>query len=983
MKQTNSSEGFILKLLLPLFLFCLSLISGVLNIDAAELSTVPDSLTPQGIYTTEPVISTEEDNDTVSQDDLIPSTFPEDEPIISKTLDNETEITLTPQAELTEEPTEPSDTPLPVEYSLKVDANGGTIYMEEFEKYVDGYTLYRTVDSTAARYVLSDGSEYSFEVTDATKWGVVIPTPVLEGCYFQAWDNTNTSAIDSSTPDKTNQKLTKSFGVKAIWSTTPSSTPTPTVTPTPIIRKFTFDSDGGSSVATIYREKGAEWGFVLPTPTKKGYVLDYWQNTKTGTKYTDIYRFENYTVNNDFSVKAVWKLADYSLTYNLKGGYFETDPNFKLSYNMKTPTFTLIKPKRKYYNFAGWYTNSKFTGSPVTKVVLGSTGDKTFYAKWVKAKPGAVTVSKLTNPTGKIKITLKKVASVKGYQVKISTNKNFKSNTITCDIKNKTSYTYPNACKRTYYVKARAYAKDSTGNLCYGSYGKAKKIKVTKMPKEYTPTSTSATITSAKATSSTVMTIKGKFKKRLKSSDDFYYVVRVNEKTGKYMRVMAKLPKTSNPTVKIPITGKGMGNLANHFAFAIKKGKSYMIVSKPSYIKNPEAGAMNKMKRFVPSTKKGMQGASVTELGAKHTLLNLDLNWIIAEPGSGTPFVYNGKTYYFNEYYRAEVMSKNSQGIAVSMVILMSWNEKNSYLIHPSARVPGKTYYTLNTVDENAKETLAATFAYLGQFFGQENCYVSNWILGNEVNAHLAWNYAGSQSLTDYMTSYADAFSLMYYGVKQGYGNARCYISLDHAWNKAVPTAGYSGHATLNAFVDALKKNHSNVKWNLAYHAYPTPLTAPDFWKNAGVTGDVNSTPYITPKNIEVLSRYIKNTYGKDTRIILSEQGFTSSRGQNIQAAAIAYTYYKAEFDDMIDAVIFRCEYDAPVEVAQGLAMGMMTDVNTCHRKEAFRVYKYMDTPSSNSVTDPYLPTIGAKSWSSIIPGYNTKKFKSMPKNNM
>lgn len=977
MKQTNSSEGFIFKLLLPLFLFCLSLLSGVLTIDAAELSKGPDNLPPQGVYVTQPVISTEENQESPSEKENALSATPQEEETVSTT--PEVEITLTPQAELTEEPTEPSDTPLPVEYSLKVDANGGTIYMEEFGEYVDGYTLYRTANSTAARYVLSDGREYSFEVADASKWGIVIPTPVLEGNYFQAWDNTNTSAVDSSNPNKVNQNLTKSFGVKAIWSTTPSSTPTPTVTPTPIIRKFTFDSDGGSPVATVYREKGDVWGFVLPTPTKKGYVLDYWYNTNTQTKYNDIYRFENYTVNNDFSVKAAWKLADYSVNYNLKGGYFLDNTKIIESYTMNTPTFTLVKPVRKNYNFAGWYTNSKFTGSPVTKVTLGSTGDKNLYAKWVSAKPSGVTVSKLTNPAGKIKINLKKVSNVKDYQVKISTNKNFKSNNITYDIKNKTSFTYTNACKHTYYIKARAYVKDSTGNLCYGSYGKVKKIKVTKVAKEYTPTSTSATITSANATSSTEMTIKGKFKKRLKSSDDYYYVVHVNEKTGKYMRVMAKFPKTSTPTVKIPITGKGMGNLANHFAFAIKKGKSYMLVSKPSYIKNPEAGAINTMKRVVPSTKKGMQGAYTSDLGSKNTLINIELNKMIASNGGGTPFVYNGKTYYFNEPHPSwDVTDKNNAGINVTFVILLRWDDNCSYLIHPSARVKGKTYYTLNTVESKGRETLAAMFAFLGQTYGQKNCYVSNWVLGNEVNAHLAWNYAGNQSLTDYMTSYADAFSLLYYGVKQGYGNARCYISLDHAWNKAVPTAGYSSHATLDAFVSALKKNHSNVKWNLAYHAYPAPLTAPDLWNNTGVTNNVNTTLYITPKNIEILSKYIKNNYGKDTRIILSEQGFTSSRGQNIQAAALAYTYYKAEFDDMIDAVIFRCEYDAQEEVAQGLAMGMM-DRNG-GRKEAYNVFKYMDTPSSTKVTTPYLSTIGAKSWSSIIPGYSAKKFNSMPK---
>lgn len=983
MKQTNSSEGFILKLLLPLFLFCLSLISGVLNIDAAELSTVPDSLTPQGIYTTEPVISTEEDNDTVSQDDLIPSTFPEDEPIISKALDNETEITLPPQAELTEEPTEPSDTPLPVEYSLKVDANGGTIYMEEFGEYVDGYTLYRTVNSTAARYVLSDGREYSFEVADASKWGIVIPTPVLEGNYFQAWDNTNTSAVDSSNPNKVNQNLTKSFGVKAIWSTTPSSTPTPTVTPTPIIRKFTFDSDGGSSVATIYREKGEEWGFVLPTPTKKGYVLDYWQNTKTGTKYTDIYRFESYTVNNDFSVKAVWKLADYSLTYNLKGGYFETDPNFKLSYNIKTPTFTLIKPKRKYYNFAGWYTNSKFTGSPVTKVVLGSTGDKTFYAKWVKAKPGAVTVSKLTNPTGKIKITLKKVASVKGYQVKISTNKNFKSNTITCDIKNKTSYTYPNACKRTYYVKARAYAKDSTGNLCYGSYGKAKKIKVTKMPKEYTPTSTSGKLTSVKAISTSYVQVKAKVTKRLKSSDDFYYIVKVNPDNDTIVEgVIKKIPKQTSIVENVSIENGKVSNLMAKYALAVKKSGKYMLISNKMWVANPQASAANTVAYTKGASKKGIQGAPIDKYpdwansNTDHTLLNLDLNWIIGDQTNGMPYKYNGKTYYFKGYYEGYIKLCNEKNINVSMVVLLTYDEKTKHLIHPAARTPGKNYYTLNTEDKAAREHLEAIFSYLGEHYGQSECYVSNWILGNEVNSHKVWNYAGNMDLNTYMKSYAKAFRMMYYGVKHGYSNAKCFISLDHMWN--VGTSGFSSKATLDSFAKAIKAENKYVEFNIAFHAYPANLKNAAFWNDA-VSNSVN-TSYISPKNIEVLTNYVKNNFGTKTRIILSEQGFNAGSGDNVQAAALAYAYYKAEFNPMIDSFIIRSYIDHMDEVNQGLSFGMC-NLNGAYRS-AFYVYVNMNTPNSTKYTNQYLSTIGAKDWNSIIPGYNAKKFKSMKHSN-
>ena len=46
---------------------------------------------------------------------------------------------------------------------------------------------------------------------------------------------------------------------------------------------------------------------------------------------------------------------------------------------------------REGYTFAGWYDNPAFAGNPVTEVPLGSTGDKTFYAKWI-IKKGAIAI---------------------------------------------------------------------------------------------------------------------------------------------------------------------------------------------------------------------------------------------------------------------------------------------------------------------------------------------------------------------------------------------------------------------------------------------------------------------------------------------------------------------------------------------------------------------------------------------------------------
>lgn len=68
----------------------------------------------------------------------------------------------------------------------------------------------------------------------------------------------------------------------------------------------------------------------------------------------------------------------YNLTLELNGG--------SLSSNVTSYTndadFVLPTPTKSGNTFAGWFDNSSFNGSAVTKIAKGSTGDKTFYAKW-------------------------------------------------------------------------------------------------------------------------------------------------------------------------------------------------------------------------------------------------------------------------------------------------------------------------------------------------------------------------------------------------------------------------------------------------------------------------------------------------------------------------------------------------------------------------------------------------------------------------
>ena len=140
-------------------------------------------------------------------------------------------------------------------------------------------------------------------------------------------------------------------------------------------------------------------------------------------------------------------------------------------------TVSPIKAQRKGYLFKGWYTQPT-DGTKVTSLKI--TTDTTLYARWAKVKVKKAKISKLKNKPGKkAAVKIKKISGAKGYQVVYSTKRSFKN----AKKKNTTKRTVTLKRlkkKKTYYIKVRAYKKDSAGKKVYGSYSAAKKVKIKK-----------------------------------------------------------------------------------------------------------------------------------------------------------------------------------------------------------------------------------------------------------------------------------------------------------------------------------------------------------------------------------------------------------------------------------------------------------------------------------------------------------------------
>lgn len=623
------------------------------------------------------------------------------------------------------------------------------------------------------------------------------------------------------------------------------------------------------------------------------------------------------------------------------------------------------------------------------------------FTKSVK-KPAQVKKLTLTNPAkGKLRIRYQKVTGAKGYEIVYATNRSFTASKIVLDVKKtKTDITeLPQG--KTYYVKVRAYKTDENGKKIYGKYSSKKKLTIKKGLAEIEAKKGAAKLGSVKLADASTVKATAKVKKRVKSSDEFYYLFALDsyQSKGSGLKPVAKAAKKKSVTFTLPLQKETKNSvLQKKFVVAVKKGRKYIMLSDAMYITNPEKTAYFSYPFPTAPSKKGLQinadmMSDVEELGVKNTAYNIILSDIIATAGQhnaqeGISYEYNGKTYWFSrsavQGYDSLFLKTRAENMVVTGILLLGYRSDLTYLIAPKGRSQGHQYYMFNTKSKKARLQLEAACSFLAERYSG-NAYVTNWVVGNEVNAYQDWNYAGLKNIQEYAAAYAEEYRLVATCMKSMYQNARVYISLDNNWTRTT-TGVYAGKKFLDQFAQELEKE-GKIGFHIAYHPYSYPLTTADFWNDtSGLAGKGSKAKVITMANLSVMTNYVKKTYGKNTRILLSETGFSSGQSEQIQAAAIAYAYYIAESNDMVDALIISRHVDNEVEIRQNIRTGLWTTYgDSLHpnewadrKKYAWYVFKYMDTTKSSEWTDFALNYIRAASWESLIPGFSQSRFLAM-----
>ena len=103
---------------------------------------------------------------------------------------------------------------------------------------------------------------------------------------------------------------------------------------------------------------------------------------------------------------AKWQTITYQVVFNENGGEYSASYTKPLSYEegkgLLLPTENNIS--KSGHVFAGWYTNTSFTGSPVLEISVNETGNREYFAKWnrilsitfIAGENGSVTTGSIT-----------------------------------------------------------------------------------------------------------------------------------------------------------------------------------------------------------------------------------------------------------------------------------------------------------------------------------------------------------------------------------------------------------------------------------------------------------------------------------------------------------------------------------------------------------------------------------------------------------
>lgn len=396
------------------------------------------------------------------------------------------------------------------------------------------------------------------------------------------------------------------------------------------------------------------------------------------------------------------------------------------------------------------------------------------------------------------------------------------------------------------------------------------------------------------------------------------------------------------------------------------------------YATDLSSAAANDLPRRVPGGLKGLGGVraglpleELLELGVKNITINMPLSHllVVGSREGWIPFEHDGQSWSVHpgSISRHDELARfaREHDIVTSAILLVNFSssEFGKRLVHPEADRAGH-YAMPNFTTAEGVAAYEAVIEFLARRYsapGAPHGRIDNWIIHNEVGYGWEWTNMGRQPPGVYMDHYLRSMRLVHDVTRRHDPHSRVFISLTHHWNHPGDPSwkSYRNLDLLERLIES-SRVEGDFAWGVAYHPYPQSLRRADTWNDDRVTDDFD-TPLITPKNLQVLDRWMRlprmrDSGGRIRGLLLSEQGFNtpdySERSQKIQAAAFVYTWRKMRELDTIEAFHNHRWIDAAGE--GGLLLGIRKLPSGGRPfgdpKLAWRVFRALDTPREKEV---------------------------------
>lgn len=427
----------------------------------------------------------------------------------------------------------------------------------------------------------------------------------------------------------------------------------------------------------------------------------------------------------------------------------------------------------------------------------------------------------------------------------------------------------------------------------------------------------------------------------------------------------------------------------------------YYIISKKGVVKGPiypsEIVPERNIKKFTANTKKGLFGDDseemVTDTGSKHTVMNLDLPKLLVsnKDKNGNPtnavkenayeWESQGKNYYFDKayvnYFDKKIKSYTNKGIGVSLILYSArvdgWKDKYPTSLLYEGGCDKGSIAGINTSTREGVENWIAAIEFLAERYSRENGkygQIDNVVLGNEIDYAYSYNNIADKatSLDVYMEEYARLLRLTHMAISKYTDTVTVTVPMTHDWMRAEYDNTYKPKEMYD-WLNKKTKAEGDFNWGLSPHCYSFSLAGSycteddtiNGRKMYGMSDDMNSSPFLSFSNLEILEQYLEQDSmkynGKMRDVYLTESGCSSylqSEGDfRRQAAYVAAAYYKASVLDCVDAIIYYRGIDHEEEVRAAATFGLR-DSNG-KNKYSYEVWKYIDTQYSFKVANKYL----------------------------